>query len=129
MRRAACRRRRPPRSAATVTWPRLPPLSDGRAAQNRGHRPPDRYARVPTEDQGTGPQFDELRAAGWAAVLEEHASGAGHSRPVLPRLLRDIRTGETLVVIRLDRLARSVGSYWRLPPFLLCQLMPQKCIR
>src|SRR5882724_3803299 len=67
------------------------------------------YARVSTEEQGTDPQRDELRAAGCAAVLEEHASGADRSRPVLARLLREIRPDETLVVVRLDRLARSVG--------------------
>ena len=67
------------------------------------------YARVSTEDQGTDPQLDELRAAGCATVLEEHASGADRSRPVLARLLRDIAAGETLVVVRLDRLARSVS--------------------
>jgi DNA invertase Pin-like site-specific DNA recombinase len=67
------------------------------------------YARVSTEDQGTVPQLDELRAAGCETVLEEHASGADRSRPVLARLLRDIRSGETLLVVRLDRLARSVS--------------------
>ena len=64
---------------------------------------------VSTEEQGTDPQCDELRAAGYATVLEEHASGADRSRPVLARLLRDIAVGETLVVVRLDRLARSVS--------------------
>jgi DNA invertase Pin-like site-specific DNA recombinase len=67
------------------------------------------YARVSTEEQGIDPQLDELRAAGCDAVLEEHASGADLTRPVLARLLRDIRPGETLVVVRLDRLARSVS--------------------
>jgi DNA invertase Pin-like site-specific DNA recombinase len=67
------------------------------------------YARVSTEVQDTDPQLDELRAAGCVAILEEHASGADRSRPVLARLLRDIRAGETLVVVRLDRLARSVS--------------------
>ena len=67
------------------------------------------YARVSTEEQGTDPQRDELRTAGRNAILEEHASGADRSRPVLARLLRDIRPGETLVVVRLDRLARSVS--------------------
>jgi len=67
------------------------------------------YARVSTEEQGTDPQLDELRAAGCDALLEERASGADRSRPVLARLLRDIRPGETLVVVRLDRLARSVS--------------------
>src|SRR5947209_12832301 len=67
------------------------------------------YARVSTEDQGTDPQADELRAAGCDTVLEEHASGADRTRPVLARLLREIQPGETLVVVRLDRLARSVS--------------------
>ena len=40
---------------------------------------------------------------------EEHASGADRTRPVLARLLRDLDPGETLVVVRLDRLARSVS--------------------
>ena len=67
------------------------------------------YARVSTEEQHTDPQADELRAAGCAVVREEHASGADRSRPVLAQLLQDIGSGETLVVVRLDRLARSVG--------------------
>src|SRR3984957_14230333 len=67
------------------------------------------YARVSTDDQGTDPQRDELRDAGCDVVLDEHASGADPARPVLARLLRDIRPGETLVVVRLDRLARSVS--------------------
>jgi DNA invertase Pin-like site-specific DNA recombinase len=67
------------------------------------------YARVSTEDQGTDPQRDELRAGGCETIHEEHASGADRSRPVLARLLREIRPGETLVVVRLDRLARSVS--------------------
>jgi len=67
------------------------------------------YARVSTGEQGTDPQLDELRAAGCAIVHEEHASGAGRNRPVLARLLREIRPGETLAVVRLDRLARSVS--------------------
>jgi DNA invertase Pin-like site-specific DNA recombinase len=67
------------------------------------------YARVSTEEQGTDPQRDELRVAGCATILEEHASGADRARPVLARLLHEIRAGETLVVVRLDRLARSVS--------------------
>jgi DNA invertase Pin-like site-specific DNA recombinase len=67
------------------------------------------YARVSTEEQGTDPQRDELLAAGCGTILEEHASGADRDRPVLARLLRAIRAGETLVVVRLDRLARSVS--------------------
>jgi DNA invertase Pin-like site-specific DNA recombinase len=67
------------------------------------------YARVSTDDQGTDPQLDELQAAGCAEILEEHASGADRGRPVLAHLLRTIKAGDTLVVVRLDRLARSVS--------------------
>jgi DNA invertase Pin-like site-specific DNA recombinase len=67
------------------------------------------YARVSTEAQGTDPQLDALRAAGCQTVREEHASGADRSRPVLAQLLHAMAPGETLVVVRLDRLARSVS--------------------
>jgi len=66
------------------------------------------YARVSTEDQATDPQIDELRAAGCLVSHQEFASGASRSRPVLAGILRSIQPGETLVVVRLDRLARSV---------------------
>ena len=66
------------------------------------------YARVSTEDQATDPQIDELRAAGCLVIHQEFASGASRSRPVLAGTLRSIQPGETLVVVRLDRLARSV---------------------
>jgi DNA invertase Pin-like site-specific DNA recombinase len=67
------------------------------------------YARVSTEDQMTDAQLDELRAAGCALVYEEHGSGASRTRPELTRLLRDIQHDDVLVVVRLDRLARSVS--------------------
>ncbi len=77
-----------------------------RIRQERPFRP---APGLSTEEQGTNPQRDELRAAGCSAILEEHAAGADRGRPVLAKLLRDIRPGDTLVVVRLDRLARSVG--------------------
>jgi DNA invertase Pin-like site-specific DNA recombinase len=67
------------------------------------------YARVSTEDQATDAQLDELRAAGCEVIHQEHGSGASRARPVLSRLVREIGCGETLVVVRLDRLARSVS--------------------
>ncbi|MFL1463390.1 recombinase family protein [Roseococcus sp. DSY-14] len=66
------------------------------------------YARVSTEEQSTRRQVDELRAAGVAELVEERASGADRSRPVLARLLRALGPGDTLVVTKLDRLARSL---------------------
>lgn len=67
------------------------------------------YARVSTEDQATDAQIDELRAAGCEFIHKEHGSGASRARPVLARVLREISAGDVLVVVRLDRLARSVS--------------------
>jgi DNA invertase Pin-like site-specific DNA recombinase len=67
------------------------------------------YARVSTGEQTLDPQRMELRAAGCAIIHEEHTSGANRARPALARLLAIIRPDETLVVVRLDRLARSQG--------------------
>jgi hypothetical protein len=62
------------------------------------------HARVATEEQGTDPQLEELRAADCDAVCLEHTpSGADRTRPALARLLREIRSGETLVVVQLSR--------------------------
>ena len=67
------------------------------------------YARVSTEEQATDAQVDELRAAGCQVLHQEHGSGASRARPVLGRLMREIGAGDVLVVVRLDRLARSVS--------------------
>ena len=67
------------------------------------------YARVSTEDQSTAAQAEALREAGCTEIHKEQASGGDRSRPVLARLLARIRKGDTLVVIRIDRLARSLS--------------------
>ena len=67
------------------------------------------YARVSTEDQTALPQVQELRAAGCLEILEEQASGGSRSRPILARLIDQLRPGDTLVVVRIDRLARSLS--------------------
>ena len=67
------------------------------------------YARVSTEEQATDAQIDELRAAGCQILHQEHGSGASRARPVLAKLMREIGAGDVLVVVRLDRLARSVS--------------------
>lgn len=67
------------------------------------------YARVSTGEQTTDPQIAELRAAGCERIETEQGSGADRRRPVLRRLIEDIRPGDTLVVVRIDRLARSVA--------------------
>ncbi|HEY8610753.1 MAG TPA: recombinase family protein, partial [Roseomonas sp.] len=67
------------------------------------------YARVSTEEQTLGPQLDALHVAGCREVFEEFASGASRSRPQLAAALARVRRGDTLVVARIDRLARSLA--------------------
>ena len=65
------------------------------------------YARVSARDQTVALQLDALAAAGCERVFEETASGAQRDRPQLAAALDTMRPGDTLVVWKLDRLARS----------------------
>jgi DNA invertase Pin-like site-specific DNA recombinase len=66
------------------------------------------YARVSTQDQSPDLQLDALKAADCDRTFEEKASGAQRERPQLTAAIEYARTGDTLVVWRLDRLARSL---------------------
>ncbi len=66
------------------------------------------YARVSTLDQSCDLQLDALRNAGCLRVFEETASGALRDRPQLAAALKAMQPDDTLVVWRLDRLARSL---------------------
>ncbi len=66
------------------------------------------YARVSTRDQSSTLQTDALVAAGCERTFLEMASGASRDRPELKAALSYLRAGDTLVVWKLDRLARSV---------------------
>lgn len=66
------------------------------------------YARVSTQDQNPQLQLDALSAAGCEKIFVEKASGAQRDRPELQAALDYMRSGDTLVVWKLDRLARSI---------------------
>lgn len=66
------------------------------------------YARVSTQDQKPELQHDALVAAGCERVFTEKASGAQRDRPELQAAVEYMREGDTLVVWKLDRLARSM---------------------
>ena len=69
------------------------------------------YARISTTDQSPELQLEALRRAGCERVYTERASGARDDRPELARVLGDVlRAGDTLVVWKLDRLARSLKT-------------------
>jgi DNA invertase Pin-like site-specific DNA recombinase len=66
------------------------------------------YARLSTQDENPGLQLDALQAAGCEKIFVEKASGAQRERPELKAALVHTCPGDTLVVWRLDRLARSL---------------------
>src|SRR5215210_2690768 len=67
------------------------------------------YARVSTLDQDLAIQRTALKAAGCEVIRAEKASGARRDgRTELQVLLDFLRAGDTLVVARIDRLARSL---------------------
>ena len=66
------------------------------------------YARVSTIDQNPALQMDALKTAGCDKVFTEKASGSHRDRPQLKAALNYLREGDTLVVWKLSRLARSL---------------------
>jgi DNA invertase Pin-like site-specific DNA recombinase len=68
------------------------------------------YARVSTDDQNLDLQRDALAKTKCDAIYEETASGKSVGRPELEHCLKALRTGDVLVVWRLDRLGRSLSD-------------------
>lgn len=71
------------------------------------------YARVSTEEQILDVQMNALKAAGCISIYQEKVSGAAKKRPHLDLAIKELQPGDTLVVWRLDRLARSVEEFHR----------------
>ena len=66
------------------------------------------YGRVSTVDQNHLMQEDALRAAGCQKLFLETVSSGRKDRPQLAAALDYVRSGDTLVVWKLDRLSRSL---------------------
>lgn len=68
------------------------------------------YARISTDTQSHDGQITALRSAGCEKIFTETASGARKDRPVLAEVMGYLRpdSGDTLVVFKLDRVARSL---------------------
>lgn len=66
------------------------------------------YARISTDDQNLDLQLDALKQAGCEKIYSDRISGAKTLRPGLELALEVARTGDVLVVWRLDRLGRSL---------------------
>ncbi len=66
------------------------------------------YARISTDDQNLNLQIDALQKAGCEKIYSDRISGAKATRPGLDLALEVARTGDVLIVWRLDRLGRSL---------------------
>ncbi|WP_043421967.1 recombinase family protein [Cupriavidus basilensis] len=67
------------------------------------------YARVSTQEQETHAQTDALQSAGVGFIFSEKRSGGSMKRrPALEEMLTKIGAGDTVVVYKLDRIARSL---------------------
>ena len=72
-----------------------------------GHSQIIGYARVSTRDQNLDAQLDELKGAGCSTVYAEKCSSVGH-RPGWAALTGQMRKGDSIVVVRLDRIGRKL---------------------
>src|SRR5262245_343606 len=97
------------------------------------------YARVSTEGQSLTAQVAELKAAGCQRVFQEKIGGARADRKQLARLLAELDDGDTVIVTRLDRLARSTRDLLNtlaaivqvMPPSVRCTMhgrTPPRCM-
>ena len=68
------------------------------------------YARVSTSDQDVAGQTMRLEQTGAIKVFTDVMSGKSMSRPGLAELLAYARQGDTLAIVRLDRLGRSLAE-------------------
>lgn len=66
------------------------------------------YARVSKNEQSLDVQIQKLTAAGCEEIFQEKISGAKDDRPQLKALMNKLRKGDTLCVVRLDRLGRRM---------------------
>jgi DNA invertase Pin-like site-specific DNA recombinase len=67
------------------------------------------YARVSKgDDQSNALQIQALKSAGVERIFEESASGGRWERPQLHKMLEQLRSGDTVIVWKLDRLSRSL---------------------
>ena len=72
------------------------------------------YARISTSNQANGNGLEcqerELRAAGADEIISEQYSGYKMNRPKFSALVKLLKSGDTLIVTKLDRFARTAAE-------------------
>jgi len=86
------------------------------------------YARVSTTDQCLDVQMDELAAHGCERIFQDQASGTSRARAGLVEMMQFVREGDTIVVSRLDRFARSLTDLFQLLDELNCKGVGFQCV-
>lgn len=66
------------------------------------------YARISSVEQNLDLQNDSLKKAGCERIFSDVITGTLKKRPELDRLLQEVRSGDKIVVYKLDRLGRSL---------------------
>lgn len=74
---------------------------------NRGHNMKIGYARVSTFEQKLESQIEVLKEAGAEEVFQEKFTGTNVERPQFNLVFKKLKDGDTLIVTKLDRLARN----------------------
>lgn len=87
------------------------------------------YARVSTTDQNLEVQLDELKGHGCERIFTDKATGATTDRAGLTDIMQFVREGDTLVVTRLDRFARSLTDLYALLEKLTGSGVSFHCLR
>jgi DNA invertase Pin-like site-specific DNA recombinase len=87
------------------------------------------YARVSTSDQNLEVQLSELEAHGCERIFADKATGTNTARAGLAEMLEFVRDGDTLVVLRLDRFARSLSDLYAMLDRLTRQGVAFHCVR
>jgi DNA invertase Pin-like site-specific DNA recombinase len=76
------------------------------------------YARVSSLEQRLEVQLEKLQRYGCDRIYQEKQSGTTDQRPQLQACLDFVRKDDTLVVTKLDRLARSMAHLWAIDTLL-----------
>lgn len=65
------------------------------------------YARVSTQEQNLDMQLDALKQYGCEKIFQEKMTGTKKERPQLEEMIKQLRSGDKIIVYKLDRISRS----------------------